>query len=132
MYCAGVPYPAIGKLSKTRKLKLITPTEPEIMAKVKESGLVPSVIPGGSYSFVPEDVPTVSAVFLVVCLKQLDEKLAYYTTKAIWEQREMLKKSYRGYKAGISRKKTGSFVKMFEPFLHPGARRYWTEQGMLK
>jgi TRAP transporter TAXI family solute receptor len=127
-----VPVAPMEQLSVRRKLKVLTPTEPEIVEKLKKLGYLEGVLPAGCHSFISEDIPTVMMPNLVVVRADMDEDVAYDITRAIWENRDFLKTVHPVYQRTLTTKVIQDMAKEFGHMLHPGARKYYQEQGVLE
>jgi TRAP transporter TAXI family solute receptor len=132
MFAGTVPQALIEDLSRTVKLKVITVTEEDIIQKLEKIGFNRGVIPGGSYSFTPEDVPTVVNLNTITLAPNMDEGLVYHITKGIWENREMLWKWHPVYKRNLKPEVVREAVKNHGDLLHPAARKYYKEQGVIE
>jgi hypothetical protein len=95
----------------------------EFMAKYP--GYEKGVIPAGSYKGQTEDALTISHTSIIFARKDLPEEVVYNLTKLLMENRERLNK-IEGIE--ISEKP----IEGIDPqILHPGAKRYYQEKGLL-
>lgn len=127
-----VPYGAIVQLSQTHKLKAIYPHEPEIQAKLRKFGFIPETVPAGRYNFLTKDAKTVGAPNVIACRADMADEVAYKITKAIWEGRKFLHSLSPLFKGSLNEEKVREWGEAFGNTLHPAARKYWKEQGLLK
>jgi len=86
------------------------------------------VVAGGSYKGNPKDVPTVSVMSMLAARADLEADIVYSILKAMYSDLDQLRKAHAKFK-DIS-PKTG-LVGMSVP-LHPGAKKYFKEIGVLK
>lgn len=128
----SIPYVTIAQLSQTHKLKAIYPFEPEIQAKLRKAGFIPETVPAGSYNFLTKEARTVAAPNLIACRADLADEIAYKITKAIWEQKSFLHSLSPLFKRSLTEEKVREWGRDFGDTLHPAARKYWREQGLLK
>jgi len=126
---AGFPTSSIINIATKRDIILI----PISAEKIKElTDAIPyygaTVIPGGLYKGVDEDVPALATPALWICDANLPPTLVYKMTKALWENREILEKVHsQGKNVTIETAIDGIGVP-----LHPGAELYYKEIGLIK
>ncbi|MFO1035504.1 MAG: TAXI family TRAP transporter solute-binding subunit [Geminicoccaceae bacterium] len=87
----------------------------------------PATVPAGTYTGQDVDVPTAAIENFLVTQSEVSDDLAYGMTKALWEHLDELGSAHAAAKA-IARER--ALTGMPVP-LHPGAERYYREQGML-
>jgi TRAP transporter TAXI family solute receptor len=88
--------------------------------------LLHSIIRGGSYPGIPDDVGTVGVATLLVADASLSETLAYDITRMLFDRREEL-----GAIHAEARTLTPAVASTGSPIpFHPGAERYYREQGL--
>lgn len=123
----GVPAASLGELSATTDVKLL-PLDQDVADKIAgESSFEAYTIEGGTYDFAPDDLLTVSVfATLVGSTDQISEETGYEITKAIYER------------AGDISLAQGELIKAEDGLLgradtplHPGAEKYYEEQGLL-
>jgi len=104
------------------------PVEEEIAEGMKERyGLIPSVIPAGTYSGQDSDVLGPMEVYVLFGNQSMDDELAYQMTKVVLENKE---------RWVMARPQ----LRVFEPAtamnvgleLHPGAKRAFEDLGLMK
>jgi len=90
----------------------------------------PMTIPGGLYSGVEEDTPTFGTGSVLIANADVSEDLVYDFLAAIYseEGRETLSGSVGA--DAIARMTKDRALDFITVPLHPGAERYWTEQGL--
>lgn len=102
----------------------------EVPKEVVESLGAPyqaAVIPAGTYQGQPADVPTASVINYLVTRADLDEETVYQITKAIYGNLDEL---VAAHAAAKSIKLDKSAIVSPAP-LHPGAERFFKEQGLM-
>lgn len=86
-----------------------------------------AVIPGGSYAGFEEDIPTVAAVGALVTNKDMSEETVYQITKMLYENVDFLKERLSYFKYfSLEHALDGMSLD-----LHPGAAKFYREQGLL-
>ena len=123
------PASAIMDLAATRDIELV-PLEEEMVNKLVEKYpyYIKSVIPGGTYTDVANDVLCLGDSNVMVAHKDMDEELAYNLVKTIFEN------VTEGQYALVN---VHPIAKAFTPQnainspipLHPGAMKYFKEMG---
>ncbi|NLW20360.1 MAG: TAXI family TRAP transporter solute-binding subunit [Clostridiales bacterium] len=123
---AGLPNPAIMDVDSKRDVRLIgLPDEQMAALQEKYAFYVPVVVPAGSYKGIQQDVTVPAVGAVLICSKDLDEELVYQLTKVLYENKDEMthaKKEFISAQAAVE----GIPV----PF-HPGAEKYFQEQGLL-
>jgi len=126
---AGFPTSSIINIATKRDIVLI-PMSAEKMKELCDA--IPyygaTVIPGGLYKSVDEDVPALATPALWVCDAKLSPTLVYKMTKALWEHRDVLEKVHsQGKNITLETAIDGIGIP-----LHPGAELYYKEVGVVK
>lgn len=107
----------------------LLPISSEAINKVNQAlGTRAGVIPGGTYSFTPEDIPTFAASLLLVTGADQSEDFIYNVTKALNDNLDYLR-SVHAILKDINLKTMADTSPI--P-LHPGAEKYYKEMGVLK
>ena len=120
------PVPTIAELAKIKPIRLIGVTGPAAEKMRKDDILLePSRVPGGTYTGIETDVPTVAVGLTLVVAAKLPDDLVYGITKSFWqpETQQMLSEARRG---GMPITAAGA-VTGLGVALHPGALRYYNE-----
>jgi len=93
---------------------------------------IPSTIPAGTYAGVDYDVNTVAVSGILVTNANQDEELIYEITKAMWSNtaRKLLDNGHAKGKVITVETALDGVAGIGVP-LHPGAERFYKEQGML-
>ncbi len=125
---AGVPTPGLKKLASTKDSVLLRYESAELeKILAEETEYFPAVIPKGSYPGQEEDIPSFGVKCLLCVRADMDETLVYRLTKLLYESLPELAASNPSF-AGAEDK---SFYLEDLPLpLHPGALRYYQEQGL--
>ncbi len=112
-----------------KAVKVLPVAGPQVDALVKKYPFyTKQVVPGGSYKGNPKDVPTVSVMAMLSARADLEPQVVYAILKAVYGDLPQLRKAHARFKT-ISPQ--GGLKGMSVP-LHPGARRYFSEAGLLK
>lgn len=128
MIGGGVPNPALSQIAQANQVYLIPYDE---AAVEKLTTAYPfferSVIPGGTYSGVADDQPSlnVGSAHLITD-SNVDEGLVYEFTKRVYENREQIATRHRSAKEMTPE----NVVKANGTEFHPGAIRYFKEIGI--
>lgn len=125
---SGIPNSAIMDLETSHGVKII-PIEDDAMEYLTKeySYLGKTVIPAGAYSN-KEDVPAISITNAMIVSKDLTEEEVYHMTKAIFENLDVLKDAHSAAEdIDIQHATEGLGIP-----LHPGAEKYFKEEGVLK
>lgn len=124
---SGIPNSGIMDLDTTHGIKLIS-IEDDAMEYLTEnySYLSETAIPGGSYS-VEEDVPALAITNAMIASKDLTEDEVYHITKAIFENLDVLRETHSAAEdIDVSIATDGLSIP-----LHPGAEKFYEEEGVL-
>ncbi len=125
---AGLPTAAVQDLGATHDLKLVSLSEEAVNTLTGEYAFyAPYNISGGTYSQIEEDVTTVAVMAMLVTRMELSEDLVYNITKALFENLDQFGATHERGKDLTLETATEA---MSIP-LHPGAARYFEEQGIL-
>ncbi len=127
IWCVGPPTSSIMDLATTHDIYIVPFSDEEIQKVTsKYKYYSPSVVPGGVYKGVDQDVPTVSVWNVAICTKDLPEDLVYQLVKATFEHQDYLLKVYPGAKYTTPE----NAVKYSPIPFHPGAAKYYRELGL--
>ncbi|WP_370160855.1 TAXI family TRAP transporter solute-binding subunit [Limimaricola soesokkakensis] len=124
-----VPAGVIMDIAASSDVKLL-PIPEENVAQLTEqnAGFRPYVIPAGSYPFQDEDVPTAAfGTHIMTACDQNEEKI-YQITKALTESMPKVAVPIAALK-GVGPEQMAEDIGV--P-LHPGAARYYREQGLIE
>ena len=123
----GIPFGGYLNLSETKTTKLI-PVDEAIVAKIREDKpyYYQAKVPAKSYKGQEEDVQSIGVKCVFIASTDLSDELAYEIVKSVWSNMDVM---HSGHKA--TQHMTEDFVARDLPFeLHPGARKFWKEQGL--
>lgn len=131
VYCSGVPpYSAVIEMNLGRPIKILALPE-GFRAMMKEKYYFKySVIPKGVYSdkAVPVDAPTLTSYTTLIINKNVPDDIVYTITKLLGDNTEevrTLSQYFAEFDPAISWEGCGA------P-LHPGAEKYYKEEGYMK
>lgn len=122
---AGLGVASIRDLSASVPITIVS--VPGELVQQVGSPYVTATIPAGTYGGQDADVPTAAVVNFLVTHSEVSDDLAYAMTKSLWENLDELGAAHAAAKAI---KQDQALAGMPVP-LHPGAERYYREQGML-
>ncbi|MEQ9123442.1 MAG: TAXI family TRAP transporter solute-binding subunit, partial [Alphaproteobacteria bacterium] len=122
------PASAFSETAASMPIRLL-PIDDAAYAKMQElnPGYGRGVIPGGIYPGVDEDVPTVTDDTVLLAPANLPEEHGYWIARTLAENAEKLTKLGPPFK-NFSPK---MMPKVMVLDLHPGAKRYYQEAGLL-
>lgn len=127
---AAKPNSTVADLATTHNIRLL-PMPQDLFTKIhaKYPFFIYDVIPAGTYNGVNEDVPCLSVPALIITYANADEEFVYQMTKLLNEHADEVAKIIP---AGAEYKKETALSAFDHQYLHPGARKYYEEAGMLK
>ena len=124
---AGLGVASIRDLASAVKIKVI-PITKEVVANVDSKAYVEDIIPANTYDGQTEDVPTAAIPNYLISHSDVSDELAYELTKVMYEKLDNLKNAHNAISAmDIKNAVTGMPVP-----IHPGAEKYYTEQGIIE
>jgi TRAP transporter TAXI family solute receptor len=128
-WSGGIPTAAILDLVHTPgvliRLLPLDHTLPGLQRAHGESLYTRTVVPAGTYGLAT-DIPVVGVANMLVSIDQLPDDLAYGIARVLFEQRDALVRIHpQARELALASAVTGSTI----PF-HPGAIRYFREQGV--
>lgn len=125
---AGVPTPGLKKLAAEKDSVLLRYENADLEKILgEEAEYFPTVIPKGSYPGQEEDIPSFGVKCLLCVRADMDENLVYRLTKHVYESLPELVASNPSF-AGAEDK--SFYLEDLPLSLHPGALRYYQEQGL--
>ena len=132
-YAAGWPVSAMVQLASTKGMNLHSFTEDDMM-RINDliPSYIPSMIPGGTYEGVDNDTLTPAVSAILVVSSDLSEELVYGITSALWNSntRKLLDNGHpKGRQITLETALDG-VLSLGVP-LHPGAEKFYREQGMM-
>ncbi|MFN7051501.1 MAG: TAXI family TRAP transporter solute-binding subunit, partial [Gemmobacter sp.] len=122
---SGLGNAAIKDLASSQAISIVS--IPAEMVVAMGSPYMPATIPAGTYQGQEADVPTVAVGNYLVTSADVSEEVVYQMTKLIFENLDALKAAH-SVGAGIS---LDEAAKNPPIPLHPGAERFYREQGKL-
>ena len=126
---AGVPTSAVVEILSSADGQLVS-IDDEHIKKLEENPLYKKyVIPAGTYDGQDQDVTTISQINLLFVPKDLSDDEVYNLTKALWENIGDIGNSITAAKGAKLEQAASSLAGL--P-LHPGAKKYYQEKGVLK
>lgn len=123
---AGLGVSAIRDLASTTDITIVS-VPPEVVEKIGEPVFISETVPAGTYNGVETDVPTVAIINFLVTRAGLSDDLVYAMTKEMFEKKGELVSAHSAAE-GIDVNKAAKGMPL--P-LHPGAEKYYKEQGAL-
>lgn len=121
---AGTPTGAVESLAATSEVVILPLAEDKMTALIeKYPYYAKDEVPAGTYKLA-ETVPTVSVQAMLVVREDLDEQLVYDMTKAIFENLDQVTHA----KAELI--KVENALNGIGIDVHPGAQKYFDEQGV--
>jgi TRAP transporter TAXI family solute receptor len=123
---SGTPNVAIQEISEIKSLKILPLKLQEISQLLTDySFYIPYTIQKDVYKGLTGGVATIAVKATLIVREDLDEKLVYNLTKAIFENREEIAESVeKGKELDIY-----DAVKGISVPLHPGSKKYYNEKG---
>ena len=127
---AGAPTTAIMDLSTTKAAYLVSLDDAHIDELLAASPYYTKhVIPAGTYNGQDENVATFGIKCLLCVSESMDDDLVYEITSILYENRDRLKDLHPALSYASQ---TGFMYEDLPIELHPGAERYYAEQGLLQ
>lgn len=124
---AGIPTAAVQDVSASRELQLL-PIPREVVEELREQYpyYTSVMVPGGTYRGQDRPVETAAVMAMLVTRQDMDERLIYDLTKALWDSVDRLQAAHaRGRDIGFATARRGMPITM-----HAGALRYYRERGI--
>ncbi len=131
LWATSVPNAQIAELIRVGAATLLPiPKEKGEMIVKAAPYHVLSVIKGGSYPEIPQDIPTISILGALVCHSNVSEEVVYQVTKMMHENADFLKERLPVYFVRFSL--ANALDGRADLPLHPGAQRYYREKGLIQ
>ncbi|SMX84874.1 TAXI family TRAP transporter solute-binding subunit [Brevibacterium antiquum] len=126
IFVVGTPVAGLTQLAATTDVKLLGLDKETTSAIEEDSGAESYDIPADAYDFLKEDVPTVSVfASLVASTDQVSEDTAYNMTKVLFENSDKVTLD-----VGKLITKDTAMLGIGDVPLHPGAQKYYEEEGI--
>lgn len=122
---AGLGVASIRDLGTSLPIQMVAVPE-EVVAKLG-APYVAKTIPAGTYEGQSEDVPTAAVINFLVSHDGVEDEIAYQMAKQLFENLDSMTAAH---KAAADINLAGAAKDMPIP-LHPGAERYYKEQGII-
>ncbi|MCB1744783.1 MAG: TAXI family TRAP transporter solute-binding subunit [Gammaproteobacteria bacterium] len=123
------PNGTISELAVSLPIRLL-PLSDDGFAKLKaqNDGFQRASIPGGTYKGIDESVPSVGAATFMFANESMSDEDAYWIVKAVADNLDAVRKLH----ASMRSLDVAQMAKVAGIPLHPGAVRFYREQGVLK
>jgi hypothetical protein len=127
MLTTGAPNAGIQDVSAVKKIRVLSMSDEDIKAlQQKYPFFSPFTLKANTYQGQTTDVNTVAVQAILVAHKDLPDDVVYNLTKTLWENQASLAQA--NAKANYMDPKNP--VKAITIPLHPGAVKYYKEQGI--
>ena len=127
-YTIGNPSAAIEEPATSVDINMVHLNAPGIVEMVEERPYyIMTRIPGGMYRGVDEDIETYAVTATVVTNENVDEQVVYDLVKTVFENLDEVRASH----AAFRNLQVEEMLQGLSAPLHPGAERYYKEQGWM-
>lgn len=123
-----IPTPTIQELSQSKKIVLLNMDSQVLNRLCEKHGYQKTVITSSIYDFVGEDILSINTNSILIVPKDSPEDKVYKITQSIDSNLDYLKTVHSSF-AAIS---SDSLIKNLDMPLHPGAEKYYREEGIIK
>ncbi|MBI4634124.1 MAG: TAXI family TRAP transporter solute-binding subunit [Deltaproteobacteria bacterium] len=123
-----VPFPSIINVNSQRQIRLLSLPDEKVAALAKLQGIEPYVLPTGTHKGVNYPVKGIATRNFICAKKDLPDDIAYELAKTVAENMER-------YGTVINTMKTVKPEDLARDTgvpMHPGAQKYYREQGWIK
>ncbi|MFC1867948.1 TAXI family TRAP transporter solute-binding subunit [Thermodesulfobacteriota bacterium] len=128
----GVPNPPFLQANLDWRMLPIA-EEDGMLRNMQKWGFVRAVIPPGVYPWVKKDLITVAQTkWLGAIPGSMPEDWAYWVAKGVWNQRKFLIASHRVFNTAMNPDFIVSSLRALTNTPHPGAMKFYREQGWIK
>jgi hypothetical protein len=135
-WSGAVPTAAIIDLASTPGVKMVLlPVSGEAATKIMNTNPVAfhrTVFPKGCYAGIDRDIETIGITAVLQAMDTFPEDRLYQILKAIFDNKDELAAVWKGAAALTPQKAVGQVTPDSLKYLHPGARKFFTEKGVLK
>ena len=129
------PHPLLIDIHNTVGLRMLPFEEGCRDFLVNQLGLSKTIIPAALYKFLQKDYPTVQFDASICAVTgKLSDDMAYYITKGLWNQRKFIAAESRSLAMTLVIEKIEKWNQALigqDLTIHPGALRYYREQGWI-
>ncbi|RDL43219.1 C4-dicarboxylate ABC transporter substrate-binding protein [Marinomonas piezotolerans] len=130
IFVAGLPNGSAQEATTTCDVRMIPLIDDTSLAvQKKHSEFSQAIIPSGMYNGNPNDVVTFGPKATIVTSTNVSDKVVYEMTKAVFENFESFKRLHPAFARLQPLEMVHS--SLVAP-LHPGAEKYYREQGLIK
>ncbi|WP_158599071.1 TAXI family TRAP transporter solute-binding subunit [Planococcus salinus] len=122
---------ALQEIELTNQLRVL-PIDQDKLDSIKEKdyGISAAPLPAETYKGQDEEVPTYTAVSMMTSRADLDEEYVYNLTKLFWENMDVFEEQIPERAVHFT---LDTVLDGIDPeTLHPGAKKYYEEQGVLE
>ena len=128
IYATGVPMPAIMELNATDDIRLIPVSVEEAeMITADYPFFSPGTIPAGTYDGMNDPIPSVQGFTIGFIRADVPDDIVYTITKIIWENRDALARIHASQRLLEPSMIKSGLLPIMD--IHPGAMKYYKEQG---
>lgn len=126
---SGIPNAGVMELAMTNEVVLVTiPTSVVEKLAVEYPAFTTEVVPAGTYNGVDQDIETAVVKNILITHADMSDDMVYELTKTLYDNVQTLKDTHSAAKDIVLEKGP----KGMPLPLHPGAEKYFKEQGVLK
>jgi TRAP transporter TAXI family solute receptor len=130
IYTVGHPNGSIQEATTTVDAVLVPVTGPEIQKLIDDNPYyAAATIPGGMYTGNPDDVDTFGVKATFVTSASVDDDVVYQVVKAVFDNFDRFKKLHPAF---ANLKQEEMISDGLSAPLHPGAAKYYKEQGWIQ
>lgn len=124
---SGLPNAGILELATSKDVHIVEIAEDKVLEMQKDyPTFFPTSVPKETYDKMEADVPTLGVNNYLITHKDVSDDVAYAMTKALFENIEEMQNSHNAAK-GIEMEKA---LENLPAPLHPGAKKFFDEQGI--
>ena len=130
IYAAGNPNGVLQDVTQSCKVKILSIDKRTIDKLVKSNSFyVESEIPGGMYAGNSDNIRTFGVKASVITSKKLDSDVVYNVTKAVFDNFDNFKTLHPVF---ATLKKEDMIEEGNSAPIHPGALKYFKQEGLVK
>ena len=129
---SGIPNPPL--MGTTFDLKLLPIDDPGLVEIFESLGYYQAIIPAGTYPFVTEDVMTMAETEFLAARPDVPEDVVYSTLKALFKNKYILVAAHNDFGEEMKSEAIAETIAVVEKAgiaIHPGALKYYREQGWI-